>query len=124
MNNAEALASVELTKALQTTDLSTGLLSDEQARHFVRQVFAATPVFREARAIPMHARKMNVDRLGVGQRLLRKRPEGTALATMTRPTTSQAQLSAVDLQLPWEVTEVTFTLLSKGQSRKPVVPTG
>jgi len=103
MNNAEAIA-----KALTTPDFSTGLLNDEQARSFVRQVFSTTPTLQQARTIPMRSKKMNVDRLGVGQRLLRKRSEGAAFSTSTKPTTTQVQLSAVDLQLPWEVTEEVF----------------
>jgi hypothetical protein len=108
MDNTEAIA-----KALATSDLSTGLLTDEQARAFVRQVFGATPMLEAARTVTMHAKKQNIDRLGIGQRLLRKRPEGTAFATYTRPVTSQVQLSAVDLQLPWEVTDVTFTVSAR-----------
>jgi hypothetical protein len=107
MNNAEAL---DVQKALTTNDFSTGLLNDQQARTFVQQVFAATPTLQSCRTVPMRAKKMNVDRLGVGQRLLRRRAEGAGFATHTRPVTAQVQLSAVDLQLPWEVTEVTFTL--------------
>lgn len=106
MNNAEAI-----TKALATTDFSTGLLNDQQAQAFIRQVFSATPTLKQARTLEMRAKKMNVDRVAVGQRLLRKRTEGVAFSTSTKPTTTQVQLSAVDLQLPWEVTEVTFTLL-------------
>jgi hypothetical protein len=112
MNNAEAL---EVQKALATRDFSTGLLTDEQARAFVRQVFAATPTLAQCRTVPMRSKKMNVDRLGVGQRLLRKRAEGAALAGQTRPVATQVQLSAVDLQLPWEVTEELFRYNLEGE---------
>ncbi len=100
MTNGEALQ-----KALMTSDLTTGLLSDAQAREFIRQVFQATPMLQSARTVMMGARRMNIDKIGIGKRLLRKRPEGTNFTTFTKPSTSQVQLSAVDLQLPWEITE-------------------
>ena len=104
MTNGEAI----VVKALQTGDMGSGLLNDEQANEFVRQVFSATPTLRACRTVPMRTRKLNIDRLNIGQRLLRKRTEGVALSGYTKPTTETVQLVAVDLQLPWEVTEETF----------------
>lgn len=110
MNNAEAIA-----KAVDSADFSTGLLSDGQAQAFVRQVFASTPILKQVRTVPMRSKKLNVDRLGVGQRLLRKRTEGASLTGSTKPVTTQVQLSAVDLQLPWEVTEELFRYNIEGE---------
>lgn len=100
MNNNEAI-----TKAISTTTISTGVLSPDQAQAFVQQVFQATPMLTSARRVLMGARKMNVDKIGVGSRLLRKRPEGTTVAGMATLATAQVQLDAVNLSLPWEITE-------------------
>lgn len=100
MNNNEAI-----TKAVDTTAISTGVLNPGQAHAFVQQVFEATPMLAAARRVLMGARKMNVDKLGVGSRLLRKRPEGTTVAGMATVSAGQIQLDAVNLSLPWEITE-------------------
>lgn len=100
MNNNEAIS-----KAVSTTTITTGVLSPEQAHAFVQQVFDATPMLTAARRVMMGARKMNVDKLGVGSRLLRRRPEGSAVAGMATVSTGQVQLDAINLALPWEITE-------------------
>ena len=100
MNNNEAI-----TKAISTSAISTGVLSPDQAQAFVQQVFQATPMLTAARRVLMGARKMNVDKIGVGSRLLRKRPEGVTVAGMATLATTQVQLDAVNFSLPWEITE-------------------
>lgn len=110
MNNNEAI-----TKAVSTSTISTGLLNPEQANAFVQQVFEATPMLASARRVLMGARKMNVDKLGVGSRLLRKRPEGTEVAGMAGVNTGQVQLDAVNLSLPWEITEDAFRFNIEGE---------
>lgn len=110
MNNSEAM-----TKAIDTATVSTGLLGPEQARAFVQQVFEATPMLSAARRVPMGARKMNVDKLGVGARILRRRFEGVAVPGGAGVTASQIQLDAVGLSLPWEVTEDTLRYNIEGE---------
>jgi hypothetical protein len=100
VNNSEAM-----TKAIDTGGIATGVLNPEQARAFVTQVFEATPMLSAARRVAMGARKMNVDKLGVGSRVLRRRFEGVAVPGSAGVATSQIQLDAVGLSLPWEVTE-------------------
>jgi len=100
MTNGEAV-----TKAIGTGDIATGILSPEQARAFVRQVFEATPMLAAARRVLMGAPKMNVDKIGVGARVLRRRTEGAAVPSTGALSTSQVQLDAVNLALPWEITE-------------------
>lgn len=100
MNNSEAIA-----KAVTTTTISTGILSPEQAREFVQQVFVSTPMLSAARRVMMGAKKMNVDKLGVGSRLLRKRAEGASVPVTNALNIGQVQLDAVNLSLPWEITE-------------------
>ncbi|MGQ9698500.1 MAG: hypothetical protein ACUVRO_10980 [Armatimonadota bacterium] len=112
MTNGEAV----VLKALRTTDIGSSLLNDEQANEFVRQVFSSTPTLKSCRTVMMRARKMNIDRLRIGQRLLRKKSEGAALSTYMRPWTETVQLSAVDLQLPWEVTEETIRYNIEGEA--------
>jgi hypothetical protein len=100
VNNNEAIS-----KAVSTSTISTGVLSPDQAHAFAQQVFESTPMLTAARRVLMGARKMNVDKLGVGSRLLRKRPEGSTIAGMATVNAAQIQLDAVNLSLPWEITE-------------------
>jgi hypothetical protein len=100
VNNSEAM-----TKAIDTTGIATGVLNPEQARAFVQQVFESTPMLSAARRVPMGARKMNVDKIGVGSRILRGRSEGTAVVGGAGVSASQIQLDAAGLSLPWEITE-------------------
>lgn len=94
-----------MTKAIGTSDISRGILNPEQARAFIQQVFEATPMLSAARRVMMGAPKMNVDKIGVGTRLLRRRAEGQAVPATGAPATSQIQLNAVNFSLPWEITE-------------------
>ncbi|HEY3412228.1 MAG TPA: hypothetical protein VGM51_04115 [Armatimonadota bacterium] len=110
MNNNEAI-----TKAISTTTISTGVLNPDQAQAFVQQVFEATPMLTAARRVLMGARKMNVDKIGVGSRLLRKRPEGTTVAGMATLAAAQVQLDAVNLSLPWEITEDAIRFNMEGE---------
>lgn len=100
MTNGEAVS-----KAIGTSAIATGVLNPEQARAFVQQVFEATPMLSAARRVLMGAPKMNVDKVGVGSRLLRRRQEGAAAPGAATIGASQVQLDAVGLSLPWEITE-------------------
>ena len=100
MTNSEAVS-----KAIGTSGIATGILSPEQARAFVQQVFEATPMLSAARRVLMGAPKMNVDKIGVGSRLLRRKTEGVAVPGSATVSASQVQLDAVSLSLPWEITE-------------------
>ena len=100
MNNTEAIS-----KAISTSMITTGLLSPEQAGAFVRQVFDSTPLLSASRRVAMGARKMNIDKIGVGARLLRVKTEGSAAPLSNAVNTGQIVLDAVSLSLPWEITE-------------------
>lgn len=100
MTNSEAVS-----KAIGTSGIATGVLNPEQARAFVQQVFEATPMLSAARRVMMGAQKVNVDKIGVGSRLLRRKTEGATVPGGATVTTGQVRLDAVSLSLPWEITE-------------------
>jgi hypothetical protein len=100
VNNAEAVS-----KAIATSNITTGVLSPDQAGAFIQKVFEATPMLSAARRVAMGAKKMNLDKLGVGSRILRHRAEGASLPGLASVAASQVQLDAVNLSLPWEITE-------------------
>jgi hypothetical protein len=83
---------------------NTAELNPEQAQAFIRRIFEATPMLQASRRVVMNSRTMNIDKIGIQNRLLRRRPENTAVALKSPYGFGQVKLSAKALQLPIEVT--------------------
>jgi hypothetical protein len=79
-------------------------LNNEQAQEFIRRVFEATPMLQMSRRVTMNARKMNIDKINIQNRVLRRKPEGTATNTFNPIKYEQVVLSATAMQFPWELT--------------------
>ena len=91
---------------------SGGYLNPEQANTFIRLVIDQPTIVNDIRVVPMTAPKMEINRIGFGQRILRKAPvSGTALAADKRsaPTTDKVTLSTeeviAEVHIPYDVLE-------------------
>ena len=63
--------------AVTTSVVTSGLLQPYQAKKFLRQTFDATPLMGAIRHETRTERKGEIDKIGVGRRLLRRKVENT-----------------------------------------------
>ena len=63
--------------AIETTTLSSGLLNPEQSRKFIQQTFEATNLGGLVRHEMRTAKTGEIDKIGIGRRILRKKTENT-----------------------------------------------
>lgn len=94
-------------------DLTTngGRLNPEQADKFILDVAEQPTIIKQARTVRMNGPEMKINAIGIGQRMLRKGFERTAIPSnkRTSPTTRQVVLNSKllkgEIVLPYEVLE-------------------
>ncbi len=107
--------------AISTGSVSSGLLNPEQARTFIRQTFDATNLGPLVRHEMRTAKTGEVDKIGVGRRLLRKKTENTDDNYRANVNTSQIEYATTAVRLPWEITEETLRENIEGQNFEAIV---
>jgi HK97 family phage major capsid protein len=105
----DALAEeITLRKSLQTTNLvNGGLLNPAQSDAFITYMFELT-VLTKLRLIRMTTPKQDIDKIGVGTRLLRKASEMTTVSDAQTFTLGKVQLVTQKLVLPWDISRDTY----------------
>lgn len=102
---AEQLA---MSKSLTTTNLVTGgLLNPAQADAFITYMFELT-LMTKLRLVRMTTPKQDIDKLGIGTRLLRKATEMTTVTDATTFTLGKVQLVTQKCVLPWDISRDTY----------------
>ena len=111
--------------AISTSTIGGGLLNPEQSSRFIRQTFENRALGGLTRREMRRARTGNLDKIGIAQRIIRKKVEGidangdgsapvfdsaTGQVTGYRATvnTSQVPYSTVAVRLPWQITGETL----------------
>lgn len=107
--------------AIATTTLSSGLLNPEQARKFIQQTFDATNLGGLVRHEMRTAKTGEIDKIGIGRRILRKKTENTDDGYRANVKTSQIEYSTTAVRLPWEITEETLRENIEGQNFEKIV---
>ena len=79
-----------------------GLLNRLQFEEFFRMVQDAPQIMDQVRFEPIDAPKAQIDKLGVGDRLLREATESTE-GGLNTPNTGSIDIDTVKMELPWEV---------------------
>lgn len=88
-----------------------GELLPEQGAAFIRKLIKQPTLIRQCRVVEMLAPKRKINKIGFGQRILRKATSGVALtpAQRSKPTTGQIQLDTkeqiAEVRLPYDVLE-------------------
>lgn len=88
-----------------------GELLPEQGASFIRKLIKQPTMIRECRVVEMGASKRKINKIGFGQRILRKAQSGVALteAQRSKPTTSQIELDTkeqiAEVRIPYDVME-------------------
>jgi len=96
-----------LEKVIQTTQLGSekglGLLPPEQADRFITYVWDATVIGSETRKIRMRSDTVELDRIAVGERILRVATEAVDDHVNVAPAFSKISLTTSKLRLDWEL---------------------
>ena len=100
-----------LEKAITTTNLGTsagddargGLLKPEQANRFIDYMFDATVITKVARTIRMRSDIQEIDKIGVGERILRVATEAQDTSSAQGVVFSKISLATKKLRLDWEL---------------------
>ena len=117
MNNTSII-----NKAAITTDsLASGLLNPSQANKFVKMVFEATPLSSQVRHELRAAKTGEIDKIGIGSRLLRKKVENTDDGYRVQPEHSVIEYATTAVRLPWEITEETLRQNIEGENYEAIV---
>ena len=99
---------VALKKSFTTSDLQNGgLLNPAQADAFITYMFELT-LLTKNRLIRMTTPKQDIDKIGVGTRLLRKATEMTTLTDSSSFTLGKVQLVTQKMGLPWDISRDSF----------------
>jgi hypothetical protein len=80
-----------------------GLLNPEQSARFLDYMFDATVIGKVARTVRMKADTTEIDRIGVGEKLMKLATEGDNTGANAAVTFSKISLTTKKLRLDWEL---------------------
>ena len=107
--------------AVTTSVVTSGLLQPYQAKKFLRQTFDATPLMGAIRQETRTERKGEIDKIGVGRRLLRRKVENTDDGYRAKPNFGSIEYSCNPVRLPWEITEDTLRENIEGEDLETTI---
>jgi len=82
---------------------SSGLLNADQANEFIDYMWDATTLAKEGRKVTMRANQVDLDKIAVGERIIRKATEATDTSANAPVTFSKITLTTEKIRLDWEV---------------------
>jgi hypothetical protein len=85
-------------------DAASGILRPEQARRFIDYVWDGTVLAKDGRRVTMRANTMELEKVNVGERVIRAASQGLGDYTNTGATFSKVELTTRKIRLDWEVT--------------------
>jgi len=80
-----------------------GLLNPEQSARFLDYMFDSTVIGKVARTVRMKADTTEIDRIGVGTKLMKLATEGDSTGTNAAVTFSKISLTTKKLRMDWEL---------------------
>jgi hypothetical protein len=80
-----------------------GILRPEQANRFIDYVWNATTLANDGRRVTMRANSMELEKVNVGERVIRAANQGDATFQNTGATFTKVELTTKKLRLDWEV---------------------
>lgn len=84
-------------------DAASGILRPEQARRFIDYVWDGTVLAKDGRRVTMRANTMELEKVNVGERVIRAASQGIGEYTNTGATFSKVELTTKKIRLDWEV---------------------
>ena len=112
---------VKDSSAVTTGVVTSGLLQPYQVKQFLKQTFDATPLMGAIRHETRTERKGEIDKIGVGRRLLRRKVENTDDGYRAKPKFGSVEYSCNPVRLPWEITEDTLRENIEGEGFETTV---
>ena len=85
-------------------DAASGILRPEQARRFIDYVWDGTVLAKDGRRVTMRANTMELEKVNVGERVIRAAAQGLGNYDNTGATFSKVELTTKKIRLDWEVT--------------------
>lgn len=85
-------------------DAASGILRPEQARQFIDYVWDATILAQDGRRVTMRANTMELEKVNVGERVIRSAAQAVGDYTNAGATFSKVELTTKKIRLDWEVT--------------------
>ena len=89
--------------AVNPTGVAGGVLLPEQARRFIDYVWDATVLAQDGRRVTMRANTMELDKVNVGERVIRAAAQADNTYTNAGATFSKVELTTKKIRLDWEV---------------------
>jgi len=80
-----------------------GILRPEQANRFIDYIWDATTLANDGRRVTMRANSMELEKVNVGERVIRAANQGDATFQNTGATFTKVELTTKKLRLDWEV---------------------
>jgi HK97 family phage major capsid protein len=84
-------------------DAGGGILRPEQARRFIDYVWDATVLAKDGRRVTMRANSMELEKVNVGERVIRAAAQAVGDYVNTGATFSKVELTTRKIRLDWEV---------------------
>lgn len=84
-------------------DAGSGILRPEQARRFIDYVWDATVLAQDGRRVTMRANTMELEKVNVGERVIRAATQALGEYTNAGATFSKVELTTKKIRLDWEV---------------------
>ena len=84
-------------------DAASGILRPEQAQRFIDYVWDATVLAQDGRRVTMRANTMELEKINVGERVIRAAAQAVGNYTNSGATFSKVELTTKKLRLDWEV---------------------
>jgi len=85
-------------------DAASGIIRPEQARRFIDYEWDGTVLAKDGRRVTMRANSMELEKVNVGERVIRAAAQGVGNYTNSGATFSKVELSTKKIRLDWEVT--------------------
>src|SRR5690349_7881858 len=99
----ELLEKVISTSSIGTAPSGGGLLSPEQSTRFIDYMWDATTLGAQVRTIRMRANEVELDRIAVGERLVRLATEAVDDSVNVGVAFAKVSLTTKKLRLDWEL---------------------
>jgi HK97 family phage major capsid protein len=90
--------------AVNPTGTNSGILAPEQAKRFIDYVWDGTVLAKDGRKVTMRANTMEIEKVNVGERVIRAAAQGNNNYTNAGATFTKVELTTKKIRLDWEVT--------------------
>ncbi len=107
--------------AITTDSVSHGLLAPYQAKKFLQQTFEATPFQQAIRHETRTEKSGEIDKIGIGHRLLRPKVENTFDGVTASPKFGAVKYACEATRLDWDITNDTLRQNIEGENMDGIV---